>query len=316
MRVLVVDDHASWRDFVSSELEKRPGLQVVHQAADGLEAVQKARKLKPDLVILDIGLPDLSGIEVARQILEHVPTSRILFLSQHCSQDMVNGALGSGAKGYVVKSDAGSELLPAVNAILDGKQFIGARVANWLLAPLVDAPGARPVRHEIEFYSSEEPLVAGFAHFMDAALRDGKSVIAIVTEAHRTDLCRRLLARGVDIEGASQRGRFTWVDVAAMLSAIMVDGLPDEARLLEALHGPLMKAFEAALPGRGVAACGEGAPTLWESGNEEAALRLEQLWDEIAMRHGVDTLCGYMRQEVGGDRLQKLCDLHSPVQPA
>jgi len=123
-RVLVVDDFEPWRDFVSSKILMKPELQVVGEASDGLEAVQKAVELKPDLILLDIGLPTLSGIEAARQIRELAPESKIIFLSQESSAEIVQEALSLGAWGYVVKTMAESELLTAVETVISGKKFV------------------------------------------------------------------------------------------------------------------------------------------------------------------------------------------------
>ena len=103
---------------------------VIGVASDGLEAVQKAEELQPDLILLDIGLPSLNGIEVARQIRKLCPKSKILFVSQESSADVVQGALGTGAQGYVVKIDAGRELLEGVNTVLRDEQFVGGRFAG------------------------------------------------------------------------------------------------------------------------------------------------------------------------------------------
>ena len=103
VRVLVVEDYEPFRRFVCSMLETRPDLQVISEVSDGLEAVYKAEKLKPDLIVLDIGLPSQNGIEAARQIRELSPNSKILFLSQESSADLVEEGLRSGALGYVVK---------------------------------------------------------------------------------------------------------------------------------------------------------------------------------------------------------------------
>jgi len=105
-------------------------LQVIGVASDGLEAVQKAEELQPDLILFDIGLPSLNGIEVARQIRKLSPKSKILSVSQESSVEMVQGALSTGAQGYVVKSDAGSELLEGVNAVLRGELFVGKRFSG------------------------------------------------------------------------------------------------------------------------------------------------------------------------------------------
>jgi|SRR5271155_23543 len=124
VRVLVVDDYEPFRRLVCSMLGERPALQIVGEASDGLEAVRQAEELKPDLILLDIGLPTLNGIEAARQIRSLAPESKIIFLTQESSADVVREALSLGAWGYVVKARAGSDLLPAVEAVLLGKQFI------------------------------------------------------------------------------------------------------------------------------------------------------------------------------------------------
>jgi DNA-binding NarL/FixJ family response regulator len=132
-RVLLVDDYEPWLAFVLNALKKEPQLEIVAQASDGLEAVQRAEQLEPDLILLDIGLPKLNGIEAARRIREVSPTSKILFVSENRSPDVAEEALSNGAGGYVVKSDAASELLPAVKAVLEGKRFISASLAGHFL---------------------------------------------------------------------------------------------------------------------------------------------------------------------------------------
>jgi DNA-binding NarL/FixJ family response regulator len=133
IRVLVVEDYEPWRRYFSTALQKQPELQVIGEVSDGLEAVQKAEELQPDLILLDIGLPTLNGIEAARRVREVSPTSKILFVSENRSPDIAQEALGTGAGGYVVKSDARSELLPAVKAVLEGKRFISASLAGHFL---------------------------------------------------------------------------------------------------------------------------------------------------------------------------------------
>jgi len=126
VRILLVDDFEPWRHFVSSMLLIKPELQVVGEASNGLEAVQKAAELKPDLILLDIGLPTLNGIEAARQIRKLAPESKIIFLSQESSAEIVQEALSLGAWGYVVKTMAESELLTAVETVLSGKTFVSS----------------------------------------------------------------------------------------------------------------------------------------------------------------------------------------------
>jgi len=124
IRVLVADDFERWRRQVRLLLRVSPELQVICEASDGSEAVQRADDLKPDLIVLDIGLPKLNGIEAARRIRQLSPDSKILFLSQNNDPDIVQAALDTGALGYVHKTNARGELLPAVEAVLRGKQFV------------------------------------------------------------------------------------------------------------------------------------------------------------------------------------------------
>src|SRR5262249_42675108 len=117
VRVLVVDDYTPFRRLVCSALQNEPELQIVGEVSDGLESVQKAQELQPDLILLDIGLPKLNGIEAASRIRELSPNSKILFLTANRSLDIMEAALHAGASGYVVKFDAGNELSPAVEAV-------------------------------------------------------------------------------------------------------------------------------------------------------------------------------------------------------
>ncbi len=127
-RVLLADDFEMFRRFVASTLRNRRGFEVVGEARDGLEAIELASKLQPDLILLDVALPKLNGFEAARQILRVSPGSKILFLSAEHSREVSQEALSMGASGYVVKWQAAHDLMPAVEAVLQGKQF----VSDWL----------------------------------------------------------------------------------------------------------------------------------------------------------------------------------------
>ena len=130
VRILLVDDFERFRSFTSSLLRKQPGFQIVGEALDGPEAVQKAEELKPDLVVLDIGLPKLNGIESARQIRLVSPDSKLLFLTGNDDPEVARAALDTGATGYVAKSDAAVELLSAVEAVLLGRRYVSKRLAG------------------------------------------------------------------------------------------------------------------------------------------------------------------------------------------
>ena len=124
IRVLVVDDFAPWRGYVRSFLTRQPQVDIVGEAIDGFDAVRKAAELLPDLVLLDVALPQLNGIEAARRIRQCAPKTKILFLSEHCDCDIAEAALSAGGNGYLVKSACVSELLVAIRAVLKGEYFV------------------------------------------------------------------------------------------------------------------------------------------------------------------------------------------------
>src|SRR3954470_801103 len=129
-RVLVVDDYESFRRFARSTIAQRPEFQIVGESSDGLDAVRSAAELKPDLILLDIGLPKLNGIEAARRIREQSPKSKILFFSENRSPQIVEEALSTGAGGYLLKSDGARELFAAIEALLQGKPFLSSSLAD------------------------------------------------------------------------------------------------------------------------------------------------------------------------------------------
>jgi DNA-binding NarL/FixJ family response regulator len=124
IRVVVVEDFLPFRQYICKTLAKLPEVQVICEAPDGLEVVKAAGDLKPDLILLDIGLPMLNGLQAARQIRKLAPESKIIFVSQESSPDIVQEALNLGARGYVVKTRAEIDLLLAVEAVLEGRNFV------------------------------------------------------------------------------------------------------------------------------------------------------------------------------------------------
>jgi DNA-binding NarL/FixJ family response regulator len=141
MRILVADDHEVVRHGVRALLEARPGWQVVAEAVDGREAVEKSKRLQPDVIILDIGMPGLNGLDAARQILKAAPKSGILILTMHESEQVVREVLAAGARGYVLKSDAGRDLVNAVEAVGRQRIFFTSSVAQVVLKRSLARPG-------------------------------------------------------------------------------------------------------------------------------------------------------------------------------
>ncbi len=317
VRVLVVDDYEPFRQFVRSTLGKRHDLQIIGEASDGLEAVCKAEELKPDLMVLDIGLPTLNGFEVARRIRNLRPECKIIFMSQGSSTDLAQEAFNSGAVGYVVKAHAAGELSAAVDAVCRGRQFLskGLSSRTWTSSTGAQAPEHN---HEVVFYSDDAAFVVGLTSFIEAALKAGRPVIVVATEAHRKSLLQRLLACGVDIAAAMEQGLYISLDVNQTLSTFMVDDRPDSVRFVE-LFSDLLSSATKATKGKNcrVAACGEFAPTLWLQGKTDAAIQVEHLTDEVAKTCNVDILCGYVfdrfQHEQEGHIYARISTEHSAV---
>ena len=292
--MLVVEDHEWWRRHISSAIEESAHCEVVGAVSDGIEAVQKARDLKPDLILLDIGLPSLDGIQTARRMLAHDPNSRILFVSEQQSLDIAEAALATGARGYIVKSNAGRELLPAIEAVLEGERFISAKLAGRGFEPTDAGQVAREPWHEAVFYADESSLVDDYTTFAEAALKAGSGLVILVTSSRRDRIYQRLQARGIDIDRAIKERRCLWLDVPAALSSFMVDGRVDEARFWSAAGALIMEAARGSTlnPPR-VSACGDCAATLLHDGLVDAAVQLEQLWDDVSRTYNIDILCPY-----------------------
>ena len=133
VRILIADDHELFRRGIAAELTQLPGWVVAADAANGRDAVSMAAEIKPDIIVLDLTMPELNGLEAARKIIAADPAARILILTAHESEQVVREVLSAGARGYVLKSDAGRVLVTAVQALLDGRYFFTSTVAQMVL---------------------------------------------------------------------------------------------------------------------------------------------------------------------------------------
>ncbi len=149
MRILIADDHEVVRKGLRSLLETEPGLEVVGEASNGREAVEKATATKPDVVVLDIGMPELNGLEATRRIVKAAPRTEVLILTVYETEEVIREVLRAGARGYVLKSDAGRLLLSAIESVSAHKPFFTSRVSELVLAGFLSGD----VRNE----SSEPP---------------------------------------------------------------------------------------------------------------------------------------------------------------
>jgi DNA-binding NarL/FixJ family response regulator len=325
IRVLVVDDFEPFRDFVSSTLKKLPEVRIIGEVSDGMEAVEKAQELRPDLILLDIGLPALNGIETARRIRELSPRSKILFVSASDSKEMVEAALRLGAHGYVLKSDAQRELIAAVESVVRGELFVSATLAGRDLGNVAHvgihnyrSQNLRTARHEVGFFSHDRWFLEEVTHFVGKALEAGNAAIVVATEAHRNSLLPRFRAYGMDIGRAADQGRYIALDAAEALSTFMVNDVPDPVRFIKTFEDLILSAAKAA-QGKNprVAVFGECAHLLWAQGATEAVIEIEQLGNQLVNEYDVDILCGYSLDRFDGtmDGLiyQRICSEHSAV---
>jgi DNA-binding NarL/FixJ family response regulator len=333
IRVLVAEDFPAFRRYLVSRMQSRGDFQVICEVADGSEAVQRARALQPDLILLDIGLPSLNGIEAARQIRNLSPNSKMLFISENHSSDIVEEALRTGALGYVVKSDAASDLFPALEAVLQGKEFVSTRVSVHPVNYRRDdhtadhASRNKPFplhnaeivgHHKVVFYSEDRQLLDEVSQFLAAALNAGNAAIVIATESHRDSIVRRLQASGLEIRAAIEQGRYIALDAADTILPFIANDVFDSARFLESFGLLILKAANAAKGKHPrVALFGEGADLLWKQAGTEVAIQDEKLCNQLTERYDVAILCGYSLGNIAGgiygEVFQRICGEHSAV---
>ncbi len=192
LRILIADDHEVARRGIRALLEGRPGWEVSGEARDGREALEMAAMLKPDVVLLDIGMPNLNGLDAARQILAAAPDSRILILTMHDTEQVVREVLSAGARGFLLKSDAGRDLVTAVEALQHGRTFFTTKVAQMVLDGYL---------HPMEAEHSTRHVLTPREREVIQLLAEGKTskevAVALnlsvkTAETHRTNLMRKL----------------------------------------------------------------------------------------------------------------------------
>jgi len=335
IQVLVAEDYPAFRLFIVSTVQSRAELQVICEVADGAEAVQKAQQFQPELILLDIGLPGLNGIEAARQIRNLSPNSKILFVSENRSSDVIEEALRTGALGYVAKADAARDLFPAVDAVLQGKEFVSASVSVQLDSYRRDEQTGDHVsgtkvanlplhnaeivgHHEVVFYSEDRQLLDKLSQFIATALKAGNAAIVIATESHQHSLVRSLQASGLDVEAAIEQGRYIARDAANAISPFVVNDSIDSGRFLESFGNLIRQAANAAKSEHPrVALFGEGADLLWKRGEVDAAIQDEEHCNQLTQRYDVAILCGYSLGNIDGgmdgEVFQRICSKHSTV---
>jgi DNA-binding NarL/FixJ family response regulator len=199
LRILVVDDHAVVRRGVKSLLESHDDWEVCGEATTGRDAVEQSKRLKPDVVVMDLSLPELNGLDATRQILKEAPETEVLVLTMHHSEELARDVLKAGARGYVLKSDADENLITAVDSLRQHKPFLTPTVTEFVLDDYLrrelsgpdDVPSVSVTAREREIIQ----LVAEGQSNKEAATTLGVSVKTV--EAHRANIMRKLRLRSV-----------------------------------------------------------------------------------------------------------------------
>jgi DNA-binding NarL/FixJ family response regulator len=200
LRILIVDDHAVVRRGVRSLLESQEGWEIVGEATTGREAVDLARRLQPDIVVMDLSLPELNGLDATRQILKDSPRSEIVVLTMHHSEELARDVLQAGARGYVLKSDADQSLIAAIESLREHKPFLTSTVTEFVLDDYLHRAdeGEDDVHVHTAVTAREREIIQLLAEGRsnkEAASLLGISVKTI--EAHRANLMRKLHLRSV-----------------------------------------------------------------------------------------------------------------------
>ena len=311
-RVLVVEDHAPFRRVICGLLQQREDLRIVGEAVDGWDAVCQAEALRPDVVVLDIGLPHMSGLDAATRIRRVVPEAKLMFVTIESSLEVVEQAFRRGAHGYVYKPRAHRDVLPVLDAIIRGGRFVSGGLAR-----IAQGDSAASHRHHLLFWSDDTVVVDSLSRFIGSALNDRKTVITIVTAARHECLWRSLHAAGVDIDLAKREHRYVPLEISDLIARATVNGGPPDPARLFSIGAELVTdaVRQGGNPHARIAACGELATALWARGHINASLQLEHMWDEFGKNNDIDILCAYpLAARSESDQGTRLCAEHTAVE--
>ena len=321
VKVLIVDDHARFRHMVRSLIESQQKYQVCGEASDGIEAITKVNELHPDLILMDINMPRMDGLEATRIIRRESPDCSVVIVTQNDATVAREQARSVDASGFVTKSGLARDLIPEMGRVAMENNSIPGETKNgadqgepWcgLLA------GAAPRDHIVQLYQDQQFLNRAVCRFAAAAIANGEGVILVPTVAHWDAFRPRLESEGVDVKAAEKRGQLTIVDADNLLPTFMRDGMPDSPVFLGLAANVVSQARgDGRYPK--VRWWGEMVNILWERGDVAASMNLEDLFDNLAHEQDIAIFCSFLMDNFNGDvharMLPRLGENHSHLIP-
>jgi len=321
LRILIVDDHEVVRRAVRSLLSARAEWSVCGEAEDGLEAIEKAKRLQPDIVLMDITMPRMDGVQATKAIRQEVPEAEVILISQNDPSVGGAQAADADARDFVSKIDLSRDLLSTIERVAgERKQKIGGRVnqdiQNEPWCGLLDA--AAPRDHIVQLYQDEKFLSRAVCRFAVSAINHGEGVILVPTSAHWNALRPRLEAEGVDVKAAQSCGQLTVIDADQLLPNVMRNSMPD-APLFLGLAGETIARARGGDRFTKVRWWGEMVNVLWERGDVAASMGLEDLFHKLAHDRDIAIFCSFLMDNFDGEvharMLPRLGQNHSHLIP-
>ena len=321
VEVLIVDDHELLRRTIRSFLETHPDYHVCGEASDGTEAIEKVRQLHPDLVLMDINMPRMDGLEATRIIRSEAPNCDVVIVTQNDMAIAREQARSVNAKGAVAKCNLTRDLLPIMrgvkmenNSSFDTTKDLASQGEPW--CGLLN--GAAPRDHIVQLYQDQQFLNRAVCRFAAAAIANGEGVILVPTVAHWDAFRPRLESEGVDVKAAEKRGQLTVVDADNLLPTFMRDGMPDSPVFLGLAQSVVSQARgDGRYPK--VRWWGEMVNILWERGDVAASMQLEDQFDQLAYEQDIAIFCSFLMDNFDGDvharMLPRLGENHSHLIP-
>jgi DNA-binding NarL/FixJ family response regulator len=306
-RVLLADDHVAFLEAAIDLLY--PACDVVGLASDGRQALEMAKDLRPEVVVLDVSMPKLNGFQTLEHLRRDLPDTRVIFCTLHGMDEIVAAALNAGAHGYVLKSRIHVDLTSAIEHALADRLFVPS---------LASLRSVAANRHTLVLHAENDRFLEDVCQLVGPTLRSGDPVVVVTCEATRVGIAQCLRGRHINPSLVADRGQYVEQDSAAALSHVMRDGSPDQERLMEMIHDfdGLRLSAPNGLRSR-LTIVADLTVALWRGGEFEAAVALERIWNELTRTFPFSTVCViptdcFARSEAGL-HFPTLCDAHSAV---